>query len=328
MRLRCFSGLLLGFLLTVPARLVSAAPTGLTVVTGQGTVQADATTARYDFGTRRISDDSPLEHTFTLRNSGTTPVTVDRLQSSCGCTTAFLAGDQSLPLTVGPGGIIPVQVSIAPHRLAPGPTEKSVWVFTHGAVDSNVLLEITGTLQDDPDPSAAASPPVVPPAVATPAAAKPVLAAPQAGHLAPAFARTDTQGKPFSLAALRGRPVALFFFCGCPWCADVARAWGQIQHGAHFPASTRTVVVFADTGAAAQAFAARNGMDLKHTTLLPDPDSHLTEGVYKLNSCPRAFVLNPAGLVGYTNDHLDDQPRQAPAKTIVLRTFQALGQTP
>lgn len=324
MRFRCFFGLLLGLLLTVPARLALAAPTGLTVVTGQGTTQTDAATARYDFGTRRMSDESPLEHTFTLRNGGTTPVTVDRLQSSCGCTTAFLAGDQNLPLTVGPGGIIPVHVSIAPHRLAPGPMAKSVWVFTHGAADANVLLEITGTLRDESAPRAADAPaPAATPPVALPA----IPAAPRVGaasQSAPAFTLSDAQGKPFSLAATRGRPTALFFFCGCPWCADVGHAWGQAQRGVRLPASTRTLVVFAGTGAAAKAFAARNGLDLKQTTLLPDPDSKLTEGVYKLNSCPRAFALDPAGLVRYTNDHVDDQPRQAPAKTIVLRTSRAL----
>ena len=305
----------------MPVRVALAAPAGLTVTTGQGTTLTDATTARYDFGTRRMSDESPLEHTFTLHNDGTAPVTVDRLQSSCGCTTAFLAGNQDLPLTVGPGGIIDVRVSIIPHRLAPGPTEKSVWVFTHGAEEASVLLEVTGTLQDDPDPVA-----VSPTASAAPPPAPPAAAAPRAGQPAPAFTLNDAQGRPFSLAAARGHATALFFFCGCPWCADVAHAWGLTQRGARRPESTRTVIVFAGTGADAKAFAARNGLDLKQTTLLPDPDSHLTEGVYKLNSCPRAFVLDAAGLIRYTNDHADDQPRQAPAKTIVLRTFQAVGQ--
>ena len=61
------------------------------------------------------------------------------------------------------------------------------------------------------------------------------------------------------------------------------------------------------------------------TTLLPDPDSKLTEGVYKLNSCPRAFALDPAGLIRYTNDHADDQPRRAPAETIVGYMLKAFG---
>jgi len=323
MRLRCLHGSLLGLslglLMTTSARLALASPPpALSIVTGQGTMQADATTARYDFGTRRMSDESPLEHTFTLRNTGTAPVTVDRLQSSCGCTTAFLAGDQNLPLTVGPGGIIPVRVSIAPHRLAPGPMEKSVWVFTHGASDASVLLEVTGTMQDDPDPAAPPIPaPAAPPLAVTSAAS----AAPQAGQPAPTFALSDAQGKSFSLAAMRGHPAALFFFCGCPWCADVARAWGQAQR----KGTVRTLIVFAGTGADAKAFAARNGLNPKQTSLLPDPDSKLTEGVYKLNSCPRAFALDPAGLIRYTNDHADDQPRRAPAGTIVGYMLKAFG---
>jgi len=314
MRLRCFPVLLLALLLTTPAPRALAAPPALTIVTGAGTMQADDATARYDFGTRRLSDESPLEHLFTLRNAGAAPVTVDRLQSSCGCTTASLSGDLDLPLTVGPGGLLPVRVRIAPHRLAPGPVEKSVWVFTHGASDAPVLLEITGTMQDDPDtapiaaPVAAASAPVAP-------------NAPSAGKPAPAFTRADAQGRPFALASERGHPVALFFFCGCPWCADVATLWGRQQR----KGSLRTLVVFAGTGAEARAFAARNGLDVGQTTLLPDPDSALTEGVYKLSSCPRAFVLDAAGLIRYTNDHADDQPRLAPAATIVQRAQSALG---
>jgi peroxiredoxin len=304
------------FLLTLSARLALADPAGLSIVGGVGVQQMDPTTVRYDFGTRRMSEDAPLEHTFTLRNDSAASITIDRLQSSCGCTTAFLADDKPLPLTVGPGGIVPVKVSIAPHRLAPGAVTKSVWVFTHGTADASVLLEITGTLQDD----------YVPPAPETPAPhVIPTNVKPQLGLPAPAFTLLDTQGKPFTLALLQGHPVALFFFCGCPWCAEVAKEWSQMQRHASLPASTQTLVVFAGSKNAAQAFAARAGLARKQTTLLPDPDSKLTEGVYKLNSCPRVFVLDSASLIRYTNDHTDDQPRVAPAKIIVGHAIAALG---
>ncbi len=316
MRLRFFACALLGLLLTVPAGLAYAAPPALTVVTGSGTALTDETTARYDFGTRRMSDESPLGHTFTLRNDSAAPITVDRLQSSCGCTTAFLADNHDLPLTIGPGGIVSVQVSVAPHRLSPGPIEKSVWVFTHGAADASLLLEITGTLQDDTDPTA--------PETAIPPSTPPAALAPQAGKLAPAFTLADAHGKSFSLTSVQGHPVALFFFCGCPWCAEVAHAWGKIQHDRHLPKSTQTLIVFAGSPADALNFAAKNGLDRKQTTLLPDPDSALTENVYKLTSCPRAFALGRDGVIHYTNDHPDDQPRVVPAKTIVSRTLTAL----
>ncbi len=304
-------------ILSLSAALVFAAPTGLSLLAGKGTQQTDATTGRYDFGTRRLSDASPLEHTFTLQNNSTVPVTIDRLQSSCGCTTAFLADDQSLPLTVGPGGIVPVHVSIAPHRLAPGAVSKSVWVYTHGPAEASVLLEITGTMQDDYVPPVPQTPVPVP----VNGSAKPRLDYP-----APLFTLPDMQGTSFALKSVQGRRVSLFFFCGCPWCADVAQAWSRTQRRRNFSSDVQTIVVFAGSAAATRDFAGKNGLDLKRTILVPDSDSKLTESVYKLNSCPRVFVLDTAGLIRYTNDHADDQPRVAPAKTIVGHTLAALEQ--
>jgi peroxiredoxin len=306
------------FLLILSAHLALAAPSGLSIVGGMGVQQMDPTTARYDFGTRRMSEDAPLEHTFTLRNDSVASITIDRLQSSCGCTTAFLADDKSLPLTVGPGGIVPVKVSIAPHRLAPGVVTKSVWVFTHGTAEASVLLEITGILQDDyVSPASETSAPRVIPTNTN--------AKPQVGLPAPVFTLMDTQGKLFTLASVQGHPATLFFFCGCPWCAEVAKEWGQVQRHASLPASTQTLVVFAGSKTAAQAFATKAGLTRKQTLLLPDPDSKLTEGVYNLNSCPRVFVLDSARIIRYTNDHTDDQPRVAPAKIIVGHAIAALG---
>ena len=308
--LGCWVALCLPMVLLL--RPACAAPMGLTGTVEAGTTLSDPGVVRFDLGTRRLSDPAPLEHTFTLRNAGTVAVTVDRLQSSCGCLTALLDGAQSPPLTVGPGGIVPLHVSIAPHRLVPGPLVKSVWVFTHGAEEAALRLDIVGTLQDD----AAPTPPSAP-AASVPSSA---VTAPRLGTAAPLFARTDTQGRPFALSSVRGHPAALFFFCGCPWCAEAARAWTKTSR----TTPARTLVVFAGTRAETDAFAARTGLDPAHTTLLPDPDSALTEGVYGLSSCPRAFALDTGGVVRYTNDHADDQPRVAPARTIIDRTRLAL----
>jgi thiol-disulfide isomerase/thioredoxin len=46
--------------------------------------------------------------------------------------------------------------------------------------------------------------------------AAPALAIPRTGDPAPAFALTDTHGKPISLASLAGKPVYLNFFA--TWC--------------------------------------------------------------------------------------------------------------
>ena len=281
--------------------------------------QAQPPTARYDFGTRAASDTGPISQTFALRNDGTAPVTVSRIEPSCGCTTAVLDGTQTLPLALKPGQSVSVLVSVSPGRLAPGPAHKTIWIYT--ADDDNrpaALLEIDGTIDSE---AALSSPDAIVPGAARPS----VL--PKEGHLAPPFSLTDTAGQTFTLTAARGHALALFFFCGCPWCADVAHLWGQAQHDKRLPADAQTVVVFAGSKAEASAFAAKNGLDLNKTRLLPDPDSKLTEGTYQANSCPRVFALDAKGIIRYTNDHPDDQPRIAPAKTIVAQALAALGQT-
>lgn len=302
--------IVLALLLTAGIRPALAAP--LMVVAGAGTTVADQDrppAGRYDFGTRLLSDDTAIVHTFTLRNAGTAPVTLSRLEAACGCTTAVLSGTQTLPLTLGVGQTVSVEVNVSPSRLIPGPAEKIVRVYTtDDSMQEAAVLEIFGTVQtgsESPAPTNAVS-----------------EAAP-----APSFTLTDTNGKAFTLSAERGHPVALFFFCGCPWCADVAQSWGEAQRRSLLPARAQTVIVFAGDKAAASAFALKNKLDLKQTRLLPDPDTKLTDGVYHVADCPRAFVVDPAGLVRYTNIHTDDRPRLAPAKTIVAHILKALGQT-
>ena len=307
-------------LLLVLCAPLAAAP--LTPLAGGGVAampQAQPPTARYDFGSRAASDRSPLTQTFALRNDGTAPVTVSRIEPSCGCTTAMLGGAQTLPIAVKPGQSVSVEVSVSPGRLAPGPAHKTIWIYT--ADDDNhpaALLEIDGTIDSE---ASLTSPDAIVPGAARPS----VL--PKEGHLAPPFSLPDTAGQTFTLTAARGHSLALFFFCGCPWCTDVAHLWAGAQKASRLPPDAQTVVVFAGTKAEASAFAARNGLDLSKTRLLPDPDSKLTEGTYQANSCPRVFALDAKGIVRYTNDHPDDQPRVAPAKTIVTQALAALGQT-
>ena len=280
--------------------------------------QAQPPTARYDFGTRAAADQSPLAQTFTLRNDGKASVAVSRIEPSCGCTTAVLSGDQTIPFTLKPGQSVSIEVSVSPGRLAPGPAHKTIWVYTSD--DDNhpaALLEVDGSIEAG---AAVTSPDALIPGMARPSFL------PKEGHLAPPFSLIDTEGKPFTLTSARGHSVALLFFCGCPWCADVAHLWGKAQHDAGLPSDAQTVVVFAGTKAEASAFAAKSGLDLAKTRLLPDPDSKLTESTYQANSCPRAFSLDAKGLIRYTNDHADDRPRQSPAKTIVKQALAALEQ--
>lgn len=171
-----------------------------------------------------------------------------------------------------------------------------------------------------------------PPAVARAAArtkasrppARPVVKQP-----APDFRLLDTENKPHKLSEFRGRPVALFFFCGCSWCADVAREWASMQRGGALPegrgGSAVTLVVYAGLDAeASRNLATTAGLDPARTVVLPDPDSRVSAALYGVNPCPRAFVVDPAGVLRYTNVGKDEAPRVAPALVIVTHTLAAL----
>lgn len=144
----------------------------------------------------------------------------------------------------------------------------------------------------------------------------------------------DTDGKTCHLAQLRGKPLALFFFCGCPWCQHCAETWGQFQRGGALPltqatslkvspTTAMTLVVFSGNANAARAFEAQTGLDPAQTLMLPDPDLRVTTA-YHADPCPRAFVLDAQGHLRYTNHHADDAPRQASALAIASRTLDAL----
>jgi hypothetical protein len=158
----------------------------------------------------------------------------------------------------------------------------------------------------------------------------------------PAFTLPDTEGKTHALAELKGRPVALFFFCGCERCQRCALTWAQLQQGgalaalpaapANVAAATsasdapNTVIIFMGDAEATRAFAATAGLDSKQTLLLPDPKLTLTQRVHAL-PCPRTFALDGKGIVRYVNAHKDDDPLKASAATIVTRTLEALTNT-
>jgi peroxiredoxin len=155
---------------------------------------------------------------------------------------------------------------------------------------------------------------------------------PRVGERAPAFKLADASGRHRSLAEFRGRPVALFVFCGCSWCAAVAREWATAQRSASLsgPAASsgaeRPVTVVVGSGMEAKgcrALAARAGLDLAQTILLPDPDHSVAEA-YHADPCPRVFVIGADGTIRYVNRGQADAPRKAPAPAIVAHALAAL----
>lgn len=156
---------------------------------------------------------------------------------------------------------------------------------------------------------------------------------PANGKPAPGFTTRDTAGKPRRLREWRGRPVVLFFFCGCSWCTDVAKEWATYQRTRALPdapptpagksnAGAITVVVYQGSAEEAIALQRATNLDPARTVLLPDPDNRLTT-LYGADPCPRAIVLDPTGVVRYANRGPDDLPRKSPAPLIAGRTLNA-----
>ncbi len=153
---------------------------------------------------------------------------------------------------------------------------------------------------------------------------------------APAFSLKDTEGETFSLTDHKGRPLVLFFFCGCKWCIESAKKWSEIQSSGVLKAmglrsvnvpAPLTVVVFQGTAEEARAFASTTNLDTSQTRLLPDKQMKVTLPYHAL-PCPRAFVLNKDHKIAYTNSHADDAPQKATTATLIGRVLSALDGNP
>jgi peroxiredoxin len=164
--------------------------------------------------------------------------------------------------------------------------------------------------------------------LAMPAAAGPRghgRAAHRRARHAPNFHLLDRAGKAHSLAAFRGRSITLFFMCGCAQCTALARQWSEWQRAGVLPgAGQGTIVIFAGEAQYAEGLISASGIDTARTLVVGDPDLHVTRALYHAPTCPRVFVVDPHGLIRYTNSHADDAPQKAPAELIASRALAAL----
>ena len=119
--------------------------------------------ARFTFDKQDILAAPTIEHTFTLRNDTKNPVVLERLGSSCGCTSAFAEKAPSTSVRPSaasgkpdsgsvsrfllPGEKIAVHVSVDASRLRSGEAKKLVWVFTQDSGQPAATLEMVGVVQ-------------------------------------------------------------------------------------------------------------------------------------------------------------------------------------
>jgi hypothetical protein len=116
-------------------------PTSVSVAVG-----ADTNMAQYGFGDLGRAGGMNIVHNFVLHNTGAQPLTINRFQPSCHCTTAALVPDTELPVTILPGSQVVVQVTVSVEPYLTGPLSKNVEVFVNGQDSAIATLTMTATL--------------------------------------------------------------------------------------------------------------------------------------------------------------------------------------
>jgi len=130
-------------------RASAVPPPALSVVPNAGTVITSPSVAYWQFAPRSEADETPLTHTFLLRNDMKTTLTIERVAVSCDCVQTRIGETQLLPVQIAPGQTVPVELSLSSRRLVPGPVSKSTWVYLHGGGDDGLRLEIRGVVRDE-----------------------------------------------------------------------------------------------------------------------------------------------------------------------------------
>ncbi len=90
----------------------------------------------YDFG--KVLDDLTIEHNFKVTNTGSTPIQIKRVRTTCGCTTV-----NSQPQTLAPGASTEIGVKFSTRGIN-GKVTKAVYVETDDLRAPNVPLTLSG----------------------------------------------------------------------------------------------------------------------------------------------------------------------------------------
>ncbi|OGS18870.1 MAG: hypothetical protein A2219_07130 [Elusimicrobia bacterium RIFOXYA2_FULL_50_26] len=108
---------------------------------------------------------------------------------------------------------------------------------------------------------------------------------------APDFKLNDTDGKPFSLSANRGKPVFLYFWASwCPPCRNAKPAVGRLHEKYKDKNVVFAGINVENDPATAREFAVRQGMKY---FILPDTDG--VAGKYGVRGIPAFFLVNQNG---------------------------------
>jgi cytochrome c biogenesis protein CcmG, thiol:disulfide interchange protein DsbE len=121
---------------------------------------------------------------------------------------------------------------------------------------------------------------------------KPTPTGVRVGEQAPPLVGTSLDGRPISLADLRGRPVLVNFWAS--WCVPCQDEFPLFKEAAARHPGLRVLgVVFQDSASSALAFAVAKGADWPSMT---DPDGSLAKS-YQVVAPPQSYFIDPNGVV-------------------------------
>ena len=86
----------------------------------------------FDFG--KIPQGKPVTHVFTFTNTGTTPLKLENVQASCGCTTPEWSKDE-----IAPGGSS--KITVGYNAAADGPFTKYITVTYNGTQTKQIIIK-------------------------------------------------------------------------------------------------------------------------------------------------------------------------------------------
>ena len=130
-------------------------PAGLAAVAGKGVTVQSGNVAEANLGTVNPAQTPSADFTFTLRNTSSRQIVIDRIQPSCGCTTATAVINGKLvpinqempPLNPAAQAIIRVHINLTGQ--ADGRLFKFVAVYTKDVPQPAAMLQIHGNLIRD-----------------------------------------------------------------------------------------------------------------------------------------------------------------------------------
>lgn len=120
---------------------------GLTVVAGNGVVSEQPSVGKLDVGAVDALSTPKVEKDFVLRNDRQAPITIGRLQPTCGCTSVLLGEGTETTKTLAPGEEVKVRMSVDVSRFH-GPIHKAVRAYAADGATLLASMELDANIQD------------------------------------------------------------------------------------------------------------------------------------------------------------------------------------